>query len=336
MYRHLFPIAAAILLSACRNTVAPYHEENGSVFNTLYHIKYQSPQPLSSQIDSTFQALNNSFNPFLPTSCIARLNRNETSYTDEHLRRIITRALEISRLSDGVFDITAAPLINLWGFGYQRHDTVTPQAIDSILRFVGYQKIRLLPDGRLQKDDPRIQINCSAIAKGYAADVIADVLRRYGAENYMVEIGGEIVLCGYNAQGQPWRIGIRQPHENPAGEGLQDILSLTEPCGIATSGDYLNYYRQDGRTYAHTIDPRTGYPSRQNILSATVIAEDAMTADALATTFNALGLDRAIPLADSLASPACPAPIRYHFIYADSLAAPDSPLQTRSSPSLLH
>jgi thiamine biosynthesis lipoprotein len=312
-----FLLVATVLFFVSCQGHKQYYEENGTVFHTSYHIKYQTNRPLTREIDSTFEVLNQSFNPFLSSSCIARINRNESDLADVHLRYILSRSLDISRLSDGIFDVTSAPLVNLWGFGYQRHDTVTQEAIDSILQFVGYQKIHLNADGRVRKDDPRIQLNCSAIAKGYAADAIAVVLRQHGADSYMVEIGGEVAVQGLNSQQQPWRIGIRKPSDNLGDNDLQEILAISDRCGIATSGDYLNYYRREGRKVAHTINPKTGYPAEEDILSATVIAGDALTADALATTFNALGLEKALSLAESLVANTQD-PIGYFFIYADS------------------
>ncbi|MDR3128977.1 MAG: FAD:protein FMN transferase [Tannerellaceae bacterium] len=316
--RTVFLVVATLLLTGCQ-VRKHYYEESGTVFNTSYHIKYQTDRSLTQEIDSAFEALNRSFNPFLSSSYIARINRNESDLTDVHLRHILSRSLEISCLSDGIFDVTVAPLINLWGFGYQRHDTITKEAIDSILQFVGYQKIHLDVGGRIHKTDPRVQLNCSAIAKGYAADVIATLLRQHGADNYMVEIGGEVAVQGLNPQHQPWRIGIRKPSDDFGENGLQEILAVSKRCGIATSGDYLNYYRQGDRKVAHTINPKTGYPSEENILSSTVIASDALTADALATTFNALGLEQALSLAESLVTDTLFAPIGYFFIYADSI-----------------
>jgi thiamine biosynthesis lipoprotein len=283
----------------------------GEVFHTSYHIKYQSDKLLRDPINTELQAFNNSLNPFLPTSVIAQVNRNEDVEADDFFVAVFTRSLYVSEQSDGMFDITCAPLVNLWGFGFEKTDSVTPRMIDSVKAFVGYRKVRL--DGkRVVKDDPRMQLNCSAIAKGYAADVVAALLERHGVRNYMVEIGGEVVAQGVNMQGSPWRIGIRKPQELHLNEPAptERILHLQEKRGMATSGDYLNYYVKDNRKYAHTINPKTGLPAEQNILSATVIAPDCMTADAFATAFNAMGLEEAVLLAERLPD------IDYFFIYS--------------------
>ena len=222
-------------------------------------------------------------------------------------------AEEISKRSGGAFDITCAPLINLWGFGFSKMDSVTPQMIDSIKAFVGYQKVRL-EGKKIIKEDPRILLNCSSIAKGYACDVIARLLEKEGVKNYMVEIGGEVTMKGVNQQGDCWRVGINKPEIGTSGvtNDVEEIVQLCQKGGVATSGDYRNFYIKDGKKYAHTINPATGYPAGQNILSATIVAEDCMTADAYATTFMVLGVEKAKLLAQSIPQ------IEYFIIYADN------------------
>ena len=162
--------------------------------------------------------------------------------------------------------------------------------IDSLLQITDYEKVKL-ENGRVIKQDPRIMLSCSAVAKGYSVDVIAQLLDRKGIKNYMVDIGGEVVVKGVNPKNNLWRIGINKPIDDSLSvrQDLQTVLDLTD-LGMATSGNYRNFYYKDGKKYAHTIDPRTGYPVQHNILSATVIAEDCMTADALATAFMVMGL----------------------------------------------
>lgn len=181
-----------------------------------------------------------------------------------------------------------------------------------MLQFVGYQKVRL--DGRkVVKDDSRILLNCSAIAKGYASDIIARLLEREGIENYMVEIGGEVTMKGVNQNGKCWRIGINKPEDDSTGvkNDIEEVVQLCKKGGVATSGNYRNYYIKDGKKYAHTIDPRTGYPSEQSILSATIVAEDCITADAYATAFMAMGLEKAREAAKNIPG------IEYYVIYSD-------------------
>ena len=165
--------------------------------------------------------------------------------------------------------------------------------IDSLLQITGYDKVKLV-DGKVIKDDPRMMLSCSAVAKGYSVDVVAHFLDSKGIKNYIVDIGGEVVVKGKNSQGGLWRVGINKPIDDSLSrqKDLQTILEITN-AGLATSGNYRNYYYKDGKKYAHTIDPRTGYPVQHSILSSTVIAKDCMTADALATAFMVMGLEEA-------------------------------------------
>ncbi|WFE84494.1 FAD:protein FMN transferase [Parabacteroides chongii] len=300
-----------LIFTACTKQ-KQYFEESGSVFHTIYHIKYEGSELLTEKIDAEFQKFNLSLNPFNPNSIISKVNQNEPVEVDDWFMEVFNKAKDVSDHSEGVFDITCAPLVNLWGFGFSKMDSVTPQMIDSIKQFVGYQKVRL--DGRkIVKDDPRILLNCSAIAKGYASDVIARLLEREGIENYMVEIGGEVTMKGVNQNGKCWRIGINKPEDDSTGikNDVGEVVELCKKGGVATSGNYRNFYIKDGKKYAHTIDPRTGYPSEQSILSATIVAEDCITADAYATAFMAMGLEKARETAKNIPG------IEYYVIYTD-------------------
>ena len=313
MYKKIILAAGLwiLMFTACTKQ-KQYFEESGSVFHTIYHIKYEGSEILTEKIDAEFQKFNLSLNPFNPNSIISKVNRNEAVEADDWFIEVFNKAKEVSDHSEGIFDITCAPLVNLWGFGFSKMDSVTPQMIDSIKQFVGYQKVRL--DGRkVVKDDSRILLNCSAIAKGYASDIIARLLEREGIENYMVEIGGEVTMKGVNQNGKCWRIGINKPEDDSTGvkNDIEEVVQLCKKGGVATSGNYRNYYIKDGKKYAHTIDPRTGYPSEQSILSATIVAEDCITADAYATAFMAMGLEEAREAAKNIPD------IEYYVIYSD-------------------
>ncbi len=313
MYKKIILAAGLwiLMFTACTKQ-KQYFEESGSVFHTIYHIKYEGSEILTEKIDAEFQKFNLSLNPFNPNSIISKVNRNEAVEADDWFIEVFNKAKEVSDHSEGIFDITCAPLVNLWGFGFSKMDSVTPQMIDSIKQFVGYQKVRL--DGRkVVKDDSRILLNCSAIAKGYASDIIARLLEREGIENYMVEIGGEVTMKGVNQNGKCWRIGINKPEDDSTGvkNDIEEVVQLCKKGGVATSGNYRNYYIKDGKKYAHTIDPRTGYPSEQSILSATIVAEDCITADAYATAFMAMGLEKAREAAKNIPD------IEYYVIYSD-------------------
>lgn len=287
-----------------------YYQDQGEIFATGYHIKYAYNRSLEEEILAELHKFDMSLNPFKENSIITKVNRNEPVELDSFFLKVFRRSEEISRTTDGKFDITVSPLINAWGFGFQNMDSVTPEIIDSLKEFVGYEKISVDTEGNIIKTDPRVQINTSAIAKGYACDVIAELLESYGIENYMVEIGGEITAKGVNDKRECWRIGIDKPIDDVTGmlHDLQTILSLCNKS-LATSGNYRNYYIKDGKKYAHTIDPVTGYPSQLDILGATVIADDCMTADAYATAFMAMGMKRSAETARTIPG------LHYYFIY---------------------
>ena len=203
-------------------------------------------------------------------------------------------AQQISAETEGAFDITVAPLVNAWGFGFKHSIDIAPNVIDSLRQFVGYQKTRM-EGGKIVKDDERLMLDCSAIAKGYGVDVVARTLDQKGVKHYMVDIGGEVVLKGKSPRMKDWRIGINKPIEDSlsVNQELQTILEISD-IGMATSGNYRKFYYKDGKRYAHTIDPRLGTPVQHNILSATVLAKDCTTADAYATAFMVMGLEKAL------------------------------------------
>ena len=290
-----------VALAMCRTKeaetqVLSYHKLEGTVFHTIYHITYQGERDYHDEIKQLFKEFDGSLSMFNDTSIITRMNNCDTSVVANHyFRHVFTKAMEVSEATGGAFDITVAPLVNLWGFGFKNSENVSQAAIDSILQFVGYKTVHLDEEGHLHKDDPRTIMDASSIAKGYMSDVVADFLRKQGVENYMVEIGGEVALNGVNPKGSRWSIGINKPTDDSTqvNSELQDILYMSEG-GVATSGNYRNFYYKDGKKYAHTIDPHTGYPIQQDILSSTVIARDCMTADAYATAFMVLGKEKAM------------------------------------------
>ena len=275
---------------------AEYRKLQGSVFHTFYHITYQGSRDYSHEIDSLFKVFDGSLSMFNDTSIISRMNGNDPSVVaNDYFRTVFEKACYVSERTDGAFDITVAPLVNLWGFGFKNSDKVTPQAVDSILQFVGYQSVSLTEDGHLLKKDPRTILDASSIAKGYMSDIVGNYLREQGVNNYMVEIGGEIALRGVNSRGNAWTVGIARPVADSLQQehGYQAYLQLSAG-GLATSGNYRNFYEKGGKRYAHTIDPHTGYPIQRDVLSATVIASDCMTADAFATSFMVLGKEKAL------------------------------------------
>ena len=288
-----FLILATIWILVRRNQQNDYNSITGFVFGTVYNITYQYKGDLSSEIEAELKRFDFSLSPFNDSSVISRVNRNEELVTDTFFQKCFNRSMEISRETKGAFDITVAPLANAWGFGFKKGAFPDSLMIDSLLQITGYDKVKLV-DGKVIKDDPRMMLSCSAVAKGYSVDVVAHFLDSKGIKNYIVDIGGEVVVKGKNSQGGLWRVGINKPIDDSLSrqKDLQTILEITN-AGLATSGNYRNYYYKDGKKYAHTIDPRTGYPVQHSILSSTVIAKDCMTADALATAFMVMGLEEA-------------------------------------------
>ena len=283
-----------------------YRHAEGSIFGTIYHITYEADRDLQPDMVEALMRVDNSLSMFNDSSVISRINRGED--VDLSKQRMFVEVFQlaqtISKETNGAFDITVAPLVNAWGFGLKNDTKPSPAAIDSLRQFIGYQNVNIV-NHQVQKTDPRTMLDCSAIAKGYGTDVVARLLRSKDVNNFMIEIGGEVVVAGKNDRGGPWRIGVTKPTEDPENQNneLQAVLSLPYHnststskhtlSALATSGNYRNFYYKDGKRYAHTIDPRTGYPVQHNILSATVIAPNCATADAYATSFMVLGLDSA-------------------------------------------
>lgn len=272
---------------------APFQTDQGIVFGTMYKITYQSDENLKNEIEAELEKVNQSLSPFSKESVITHINQNTDLTADSLFTYVFQLAKQISEETHGAFDITVAPLVNAWGFGFKNATQIDSLTIDSIRQFVGIDKVRM-ENGKVIKDDPRLMLDCSAIAKGFGVDCVARLFDRKGIKNYMIDIGGELVMKGENAQINTWRIGINKPIDDSlaVNQELQTILEISN-AGMATSGNYRNFYYKDGKKYAHTIDPRTGYPVQHNILSSTVVAKDCATADAYATSFMVLGLDSA-------------------------------------------
>ena len=312
------------LLCSCQS----YQQDSGEIFHTSYHITYRHSRSLQKGIDEALQSINQSLSMFNPHSTLSRFNQAGTEafdLSDDSLAlHLIKQGLHISRLTEGAFDMTVAPLVNLWGFGFHKSQQATQQAIDSIKDFVGYQLLEL-NGSQLRKKDARVMLDASAIAKGYACDVVAAYLESKGVSDYLVEIGGEICMQGLNSQSKLWTVGIDKPIEDPTAmqRELQSIMQLKDKS-MATSGNYRNFYVNNGRKVAHTIDPSSGHPVQHSLLSATVIADNCLTADALATSFMVMGMDRAIALLESMPQ------VWAYFIYSDN----EGNLQTWHSPAL--
>ena len=286
-------ICLLTFLSPGRRKHDAYQHNEGTVFGTLYHAKYLYGKDLQAEIETELAKVDASLSMFNPASTISRINRGETDEADEMLSDVLRLSYTISQATDGAFDPTVAPLVNAWGFGFKNGQMPNSSQVDSLLSLVGLSGIHL-QGGKLTKDNPLSILDFSAIAKGYGVDRAAKVLRSKGIKNFMIEIGGEVVTEGLNDKGEAWRIGINKPDDDSTSTNteLQDVILLSGKA-IATSGNYRNFYISEGRKIAHTINPKTGYPAQQDILSSTVMAPSCAEADAFATAFMVLGLEKA-------------------------------------------
>lgn len=269
----------------------------GFAQGTTYHITYESMagENLQAAIDSLLEDFDRSLSIYQPNSLISRINKNDpTVRADQKLITVFEKSRTVHAATEGAFDITVGPIVNALGFGSGDTLLVDSTLIDSLRRYVGMEKVQLQED-RIIKKDPGIILDLNAIAQGYAVDVIALWLEGRGIKHYMVEIGGEVRAKGTNARNQPWRIGIDRPEEGNTlpGADLQAIISLKNRA-LATSGNYRRFYEKNGVKYVHTIDPNTGYPVISNLLSATVVAEDCITADAYATALMVMGVEKSM------------------------------------------
>ena len=286
-------LATLWVFSSCSGKSKKFFSNEGLIFGTTYHIVYENDKDIHDGIRTKMNEFNLSLSTYDENSVISKINRNEDVELDAYFTTVFKKAVEISGKTGGAFDITVAPLVNAWGFGFSKRDSVSPQLIDSLLQFVGMDKVHI-SGGQVVKDNPGVMLDASAIAKGYGVDVVADYLELSGVENYLVEIGGEIRVRGHNMRGISWRVGIDKPIDDPKvlHRELQEIIEITDGA-LASSGNYRNFYIKDGKKYAHTIDPKTGYPIQHELLSTSVVAPDCMTADAYATAFMVLGMDKA-------------------------------------------
>ncbi len=290
-----------LLLVGCGGQELQVNELSGRTMGTSYSVKIVTdtavPATLQAEIDATLISLNDVFSTYLPDSELSRLNqRSGIIPISAELARVLKLSHEIYELSSGAFDPTIGPLINLWGFGADgpREGVPTAEDIARALKKTGFDGV-VLGEGELTKP-ANLSIDLSAIAKGYAVDQLAAVLEARGYRQYMVEIGGEVRASGTKPSGIPWIIGIEAPDMEI--RRVYSTLPLLD-MGMATSGDYRNFFAYEGRYYSHTLDPATGWPVTHDLASVTVLHQEAGYADALATAFTVLGLDKTLAIANA-------------------------------------
>lgn len=305
-----------VFLMSCSSPIER-QQFSGNALGTTYTILTYTSESieLDQELSGLFDRMNQSMSTYHPNSDISRINRGDSLVqVDSLFRFVFNLSNEVYVNSSGYFDPTVGVLVNAWGFGPSEQVSLKPQMLDSLKRYVGFDKVRLDNNGRVIKANPNIQLDFNAIAKGYALDLIAEVLNQKGVDNYLIELGGEIVAKGINLDRDgPWVLGIDDPLAEEGTRELTRIITLSD-AAMATSGNYRKF-RMDpisGKKYAHTINPITGRAEPSNVLSASVIASDCATADAYATALMAMPMDVSLPMIDKLSE------LSVYLIYVDS------------------
>lgn len=319
-FRYCIIFIYSFLVSACVSTTqtsTKYVTDDGRVFGTFYKIKYASNgKDVKTEYLAALAAVDTALSTFNKQSTITRVNLSSDSVLlsdkDSLFIKVYNKACEISTITNGAFDITVAPLVNAYGFGFDPNRSTPDSVIAELKNYVGWKKVSLSPSGYIKKENPNVKLDASAIAKGFGSDAVARVLRQNGINDFMVEVGGEVVCSGVNDKGKVWSIGINKPIEDSTMQHTNELQRVVQLDGkaLATSGNYLQYYYKNGTKYAHTIDPCSGKPVNHTLLSSSIIADDCMTADALATACMVIGVDSALSLIESLPN------VEGYFIYA--------------------
>ena len=307
-------LLAMLFLVACNAKKGEYVKISGFAQGTTYNITYENLTNInySHDIDSVLKAFDKSLSIYDSTSIISRINNNDPSVlVDDWFTEVFKKSVDVNEISGGAFDITVGPVVNAWGFGngpVAKHDTAY---IQSLLKYVGMDKVSLV-DKKVIKKYPEVKVDVNALAQGYSVDVVCRFFESKGIKNYLVEIGGEVRGKGTNAKDKLWHIGIDKPADGNMmpGNELQAIIEIDNKA-LATSGNYRAFYVENGVKYAHTIDPKTGFPARNTLLSATVVCDDCISADAYATTFMVLGVDKSKELLLKLKG------MEVYFVYSD-------------------
>ncbi|MBI9034444.1 MAG: FAD:protein FMN transferase [Bacteroidales bacterium] len=298
---HIIIVSAVLIMASCTQQKPQLQRQEligqaqGTYFRIVY---YDTTMTISNvEVDSLLDAFNYSASTYQKNSVISRVNANEATELDKDFLAIFNRSQEISAETDGSFDITVFPLVKAWGFHFEDRQKLNLAQVDSVLEFVGFKKVRF--DGeKIVKDDPRLMIGFNAIAQGYSVDLLSDYFLSKGIQNFLIDVGGEMIARGMKPENESWQVGIQKPEETQyMTDKLQDIVSLTNKA-LATSGNYRKFFVEDGIKYSHTLDPKTGYPVQHSLLSVTVITDDACSADAYATAFMVMGFEKAMAFAD--------------------------------------
>jgi FAD:protein FMN transferase len=311
----LFFLIPGVITSGCRQKKIEFGRISGMTQGSTYSIVYEDPvkfkpKELKEVVEKILHNFDMSLSIYNDSSIVSKINRNEDVMVDTFFTEVFNKSREISKMSDGAFDITVGPLVKAWGFGPDAHKNFDKSKLDSLLKLVGFEKVKL-KEGHLIKSDPGICLDFNAIAQGYSSDIVGRYFEGLGIKNYIVEIGGEVRAKG-NKGGDYWKIGIDKPVDNNMvpGSNLQAIIKIKDKS-LSTSVNYRKFYIEDGIKYSHEIDPKTGYPAHNTLLSATIIADDCATADGLATACMVMGKDRSIEFLNKNAN------LEAYLIYSD-------------------
>ena len=300
MKKSFLVILALLALASCDNQPKKIILK-GLAQGSYYAITYYDEQGRNFQreVDSIFRAVDRSVNLWVDSSVICKVNRNEEVELDSIFVDNFRIAQEAARLSGGYFDPTISPIVAAWGFSAKTGDSITPQLIDSLKQLVDYRKVRI-ENGKVVKENPAMQLDFNAIAQGYTSDMIASFLESRGISNYLVDTGGEIMAKGNKPDGKPWIVGIEKPADNWDSEQVVQTRIALRDKGLVTSGSSRKYVERNGKRYSHCIDPTTGYPVEHQLLSATVLAENSVWADALASICMVMGMERSLETIEAM------------------------------------
>lgn len=286
---------------------------NGEAQGTYYTITYydKSATNYQVQIDSILNAFDQCASLWKPNSIISRVNRNDSTVVlDEYFMDIFKKSMNISEETEGAFDVTVGQVVNAWGFGFTSRSKLDKNKVDSLLQYIGYKTVMLI-NGKIVKKNPNTLIDYNAIAQGYSGDIIAKFLESKGIFNYLIDIGGEVLGKGKKEDGNPWTVGIEKPAKNAEDASILEAKVKLTNMALATSGNYRKYFEENGIRYSHTIDPKTGYPVKHTLLSASVLADECWKADGYATAFMVLGLEKSKEILKKNKE------IQAYFIYSD-------------------
>lgn len=308
----LIALISFILISC--NTQDKLHKVQfqGETQGTYYVVTYYNSdgEIFQEEIEALLKEFDKTASMWVKNSIISKINRNEEIEINEDFSILFNMSKEVFEKSNHAFDPTIGPLVNAWGFGFTDRLKVDQVMVDSLLPLIGFNKVKL-ENNNVIKDDPRIQFDFNAIAQGYSVDLLAKFLEEKGIQNYLIDIGGEVLGKGSKPNNEFWKVGIEKPSDNAEyGAGLKAIVKLQDKA-LATSGNYRKFYEEDGIRYSHTIDPKTGYPVQHSLLSVSVLANDCGTADAYATACMVSGLEKSKEMINSIPG------MEAYYIYSD-------------------